>query len=138
VRRSLERSKPYQAGLKNPYARTSDFPILAGPRRSLMRQLFRAGQKQGRKLHAKAQSKRSSRAEVRNPVLALPEFDRVRKLDPASRVAVRAVFLGLQAVCRANGDRCWRKRKPPMAAYWASFSVYWGHLARAIPKERRP
>ncbi len=75
---------------------------------------------------------RSNRAEVRNPVLALPALAALRALDPSSRNALRALLLDLQTDARARADKSWRTRKPPLAAYWSAVAVYAGHVARAI------
>lgn len=81
---------------------------------------------------------RSNRAEVRNPVLALPSIRRLQSLDPEARAALRALLLDLRADARDRADKCWRTRKPPLAAYWAAVSVYAGHVARALTKPPKP
>ncbi|MBA4751455.1 MAG: hypothetical protein H2055_04395 [Sphingopyxis sp.] len=80
---------------------------------------------------------RSNRAEVRNPLLALPSMRRLQSLDPESRAALRALLLDLRADARSRADKCWRTRKPPLAAYWAAVAVYAGHIARALTKPSR-
>jgi hypothetical protein len=75
---------------------------------------------------------RSTRAEVRNPVLALPSVSALRDLDPAAQTALRALLLDLQRDARDRAERSWRSHKPPLAAYWSAVGVYAGHIARAI------
>lgn len=83
---------------------------------------------------------RSSKAEVRNPVLALPAVARLRALSPEARLALQSALLDIQSEARLRAERSWRSRKPPVAAYWAACGVYAGHIARAIgpgPGRRR-
>lgn len=75
---------------------------------------------------------RSTRADVRNPVLALPAASRLQQLDPDARGALRAVLLDLRNDARARANECWRRHKAPMAAYWKAVSVYAGHIARTL------
>jgi hypothetical protein len=75
---------------------------------------------------------RSNRAEVRNPVLALPGMTALRALPPEARTALSAVLLAIRDDSRERAEKCWRTRKAPMAAYWKAVSVYAGHIARAI------
>ncbi|MFB9062232.1 MULTISPECIES: hypothetical protein [Sphingobium] len=77
-------------------------------------------------------TERSSRAEVRNPVLRLPAIANLQALDPAIRQIIRTILLELRADARALAEKSWRQRKAPMASYWAAVSVYSGHFARAI------
>lgn len=81
---------------------------------------------------------RSNRAEVRNPILALPAMAVLHALDPAARAALQQVLLDLQADARIRAEASWRSRKPPLAAYWAACGVYAGHIARAIGPCSRP
>lgn len=85
-------------------------------------------------------SGRSSKAEVRNPVLTLPGVAKLRALSPEARLALQSVLLEIQSDARLRAERSWRTRKPPVAAYWAACGVYAGHIARAIgprPMRRR-
>jgi len=77
-------------------------------------------------------SARSAKAEVRNPILALPSVGRLRALSPEARLALQAVLLDIQSDARLRAEHSWRSRKPPVAAYWAACGVYAGHIARAI------
>lgn len=77
-------------------------------------------------------SERSSKAEVRNPILTLPSVTRLRALSPEARLALQDILLDIQTDARLRAERSWRSRKPPIAAYWAACGVYAGHIARAI------
>jgi hypothetical protein len=75
---------------------------------------------------------RSSRPEVRNPVLALPAARRLRELDAPSRAALRAVLEDLRRDAHARAEKSWRARKGLLGAYWRAVGVYAGHLSRAL------
>lgn len=75
---------------------------------------------------------RSSRAEVRNPILCLPSAERLTRLDPAQRSELSAVLLDLRRDAQLRAEECWRRHKAPMAAYWKAVSVYAGHIARVL------
>lgn len=75
---------------------------------------------------------RSNRAEVRNPVLALPAAAGFDHLDPAARDALRAILIDLAADARLRAEKCWRTHKGPMALYWKCVAVYAGHLSKAL------
>ena len=77
---------------------------------------------------------RSSKAEVRNPILSLPSAARLGELDKHSREIVVSILRDIQADSRDRADKCWRTHKAPMAAYWKAVSVYAGHISRAIRK----
>jgi hypothetical protein len=79
-------------------------------------------------------SVRSNRAEVRNPVLALPGFRVLLALPAPARHALRAVLIDLADDATARAHQCWRKHKAPMAAYWKAVAVYARHVARALAK----
>ena len=75
---------------------------------------------------------RSSRAEVRNPVLGLPGFRLLAALPPDSKAALAAVLLDLETDARAKATKCWNTHKAPMAAYWKAVAVYARHIRRAL------
>ena len=77
---------------------------------------------------------RSSRPDVRNPILALPSMTRLRDLDPGQRAAVEAVLRDISRDAAARADKAWRSHKAPMAAYWKAVSVYAKHIARAVTR----
>lgn len=80
---------------------------------------------------------RSSRPEVRNPVLALPAAARLVALPAPAREALAAVLRDLSRDARERAEKCWRTHKAPMAAYWKAVAVYARHLAVALGKETR-
>lgn len=75
---------------------------------------------------------RSTRAEVRNPVLALPSAVKLKALSPEAREALREVLGDIALDARERAEKCWRSHKAPMAAYWKAVSVYAGHTRRAL------
>lgn len=80
-------------------------------------------------------TERSSRADVRNPMLAIPEVrQEYDQLTPEARVALVRMLKACSKVFRAKGDEAWRKHKPPMAAYWKQNAVNARHLALAGQK----
>lgn len=42
---------------------------------------------------------------------------------------MRSLLLDMRANARDRAAECWRRRKPPMAAYWTTVAVY---AARAL------
>lgn len=77
-------------------------------------------------------SGRSSRADVRNPVLTLPAMQRIADQETISREDLRVLLAEAKAEAQARADQCWRKHKAPMAAYWKSWAVNLGHMRRAL------
>lgn len=75
---------------------------------------------------------RSSRAEVRNPVLDLPATQRLIALPAPIRAHLREVLLDMHRDAADRAQTCWRKHKAPMALYWKAVSVYAGHFARTL------
>ncbi|WP_298277265.1 MULTISPECIES: hypothetical protein [Alphaproteobacteria] len=61
-------------------------------------------------------TQRSSRAEIRNPVLGLPAINALRDLDPAAQEALRLALLDLQRDARRRAEKSWHTHKPPLAA----------------------
>lgn len=78
---------------------------------------------------------RASRAEVRNPVLALPAAARIQALEPEAREALRLVLLDLRDDARDRASEAWARHKAPMACYWKAVGVYANHLARALKRK---
>lgn len=79
-----------------------------------------------------AEGLRSSRPYVRNPMLAMPGMMRLRALPLPAREGLRAVLIDLAADASERADKCWRRHKAPMAAYWKAVAVYARHAARAL------
>lgn len=75
---------------------------------------------------------RSVRADVRNPLLALPAMAELLALPPEQRAALRRLLRDVAIDARSRAEKCWRTHKAPMAAYWKAVSVYAGHTARAL------
>ncbi len=75
---------------------------------------------------------RSNRRDVRNPILALPAFQRLQALPPEAKAALAAALTDLGLEARRKADQSWAKSKPPMAAYWAATAVYSKHIRRAL------
>src|SRR3546814_3636223 len=88
--------------------------------------------KQGRE----TSSARSARAEVRNPILALPAAARLAELSEKERETLIAILLDIKTDATDRANVCWKKHKAPMAAYWKAVSVYSGHIVRAIRRSR--
>lgn len=76
---------------------------------------------------------RGARADVRNPIVLLPEAQALAASLSASQ---RRLFGDLMRRIAANADaqaeKAWKKRKGPMAAYWRATCTYAKHIARAI------
>lgn len=78
-------------------------------------------------------AERSSRPEVRNPLLALPSARRLGDwLEPAAARLLAAFLEDLARDCAARAKDAWRTHKAPMALYWKICSVYARHLARVV------
>lgn len=75
---------------------------------------------------------RSSLAQTRNPLLALPSAQRLAQLDQETKEALAGLLTELAKDARARADKAWRTHKPPMAAYWKSIAVYATHTRRAL------
>jgi hypothetical protein len=75
---------------------------------------------------------RSSRLEVRNPMLALPAMQNLQRLHPTVRATLRDLLREIAADARTRAEKCWRTHKAPMAVYWKCVAVYAGHIARAL------
>lgn len=81
---------------------------------------------------------RSSRAEVRNPVLALPSAWQIHHAGPETRALLRRLLLDLSVDAKDKAERAWRRHKGPMAAYWRSVAVYARHIAAALRRAKEP
>lgn len=79
---------------------------------------------------------RSARAEVRNPILALPSVARLQGLPPEAQAALRAILDDLARDAAAKAQVSWRQNKAPMAAYWKAVSVYAKHVRAVLPRRR--
>ncbi|MFC3443855.1 hypothetical protein ACFOKF_22150 [Sphingobium rhizovicinum] len=81
---------------------------------------------------------RSNRAEVRNPVLALPSARLLSAMPLELRRLLFLLLLDLSREAQARAQASWTKRKAFLAAYWATVAVYARHIARTLlaPAER--
>ena len=70
---------------------------------------------------------RSSRIDVRNPLLTLPSAQRIIDLPEESRTALHALLGDMARDAADRAEKSWRKSKGPMAAYWKAVSVYAKH-----------
>lgn len=75
---------------------------------------------------------RSSRADVRNPLLKLPAMQKALKAGKLERMILRDILKEVSADARERAEKCWRTHKAPMAAYWKAVAVYANHTARAL------
>lgn len=78
------------------------------------------------------EEKRSSKADVRNPLLSLPAVAQIQALPLESQAALRALLKDISADARVRAEKCWRTHKAPMALYWKCVAVYTGHAARLL------
>lgn len=82
---------------------------------------------------------RSTRADVRNPLLQLESARRLGEWLMPSTARMLAMFLReLADDARGRAGECWRKHKAPMALYWKVVAVYARHLSqicRAIARQ---
>jgi hypothetical protein len=75
---------------------------------------------------------RSSREEVRNPLLALPAAQKILLLPPEVRNLLGDLFAELETDCLQRADHAWKTSKPPIAAYWKVTATYSGHLRKVV------
>ncbi|MBB3641147.1 hypothetical protein [Variovorax atrisoli] len=75
---------------------------------------------------------RSNRADVRNPMLKLPEVrNEFDALPPEARAALVTMLRVVSRLCRENAVHAYKTRKPPMFTYWQGLAVNTRHLALA-------
>lgn len=83
--------------------------------------------------------KRANRAEVRNPILALPEAQeliRLMRREPELRHVFKRLMRELKAHCRVEEERCYRQRKGPLVAYWMAGGTIVGHIANVLAERK--
>ncbi len=82
---------------------------------------------------------RSNRATVRNPILALPAYQKLARLPRPAREALADLLVELGLDANERAEQCWTKHKAPMAAYWKACGVYARHIAKALRRvDRQP
>lgn len=69
-----------------------------------------------------------------NPLLKLPAGRALLALPRAERERIEAVMRELRDQANAEAEKCWRRRKGPMAAYWRAVATYARHVAHAVSK----
>ncbi|WP_237751518.1 hypothetical protein [Sphingobium sp. DC-2] len=82
-------------------------------------------------------TRRSSRAEVRNPVLGLPAARLIQAMPADTRALLSVLLLDLAAEACHRSRSSWERRKVFVAAYWATVAVYAGHIARVLGGTRQ-
>ena len=75
---------------------------------------------------------RSSRREVRNPVLGLPAAAQLKSLPPEALDALDGILRDLAADAQWRAQHSWLKSKAPQAAYWKAVSTYAKHIRRVV------
>jgi hypothetical protein len=81
---------------------------------------------------------RSSRREVRNPILSLPVVvEALAEMTPEEATRWRRILLAIQADAREKAELNWRRHKGPVAYYWKATGVVCGHLAKVIRLTRQ-
>lgn len=83
---------------------------------------------------AETNAPRSSRPDVRNPVLRLPAAQELLALDRPTRLLLKRILRDLKRQCRDEERRAYATRKGPLTAYWMATGTYAGHLAAICGK----
>lgn len=70
---------------------------------------------------------------AKNPILTDPAVvARFAALPPDARLALRDFTRWLYGYAGLQSELSWKKRKAPMAVYWASVKAWSFHLARIL------
>lgn len=77
---------------------------------------------------------RSSRVEVRNPIMGLAAFERMGDLPLEARTLLIELLTEMRNESRAKAELCWRTHKAPMAVYYKATAVHLNHIQRALKK----
>lgn len=78
---------------------------------------------------------RSSRSDVRNPVLGmLSAHEAWRTIPQEHRAIIGKILRDIAKDADRKAEQSWEKRKGPMAAYWRAVCTYAKHIARAIDR----
>ena len=75
---------------------------------------------------------RSTRPDIRNPMLRLPSVAAIQALPIEQRRPLGTLLREMAVQARAEANRAWASGKGPMAAYWLAASIYAKHAARVI------
>lgn len=79
---------------------------------------------------------RSSKAEVRNPLVLLPSAQRLAEFSPEVRAALGDLLREMSADARQRAEKSWRTHKAPMAAYWKTWAVNTRHAAVLLTRKK--
>jgi uncharacterized membrane protein len=79
---------------------------------------------------------RSSRREVRNPILALPAAQELLALPMEQRQILKRLLRQLKAQCREQEANAYARRKGPMVAYYMASGTVAGHIANVMAEGR--
>lgn len=77
---------------------------------------------------------RSSRPEVRNPLLALPSATRALDMPDEARTWLIAFLYDIRKDAQVKAVKAWESYKAPTAMYWRIIAVYSGHIAKVLRK----
>lgn len=75
---------------------------------------------------------RSTKPDIRNPLLGLPSVIALQDLSPEARAALKEMLRNISKDCRVRANKAWASHKAPMAAYWKSLAVYANHMQRLL------
>lgn len=78
---------------------------------------------------------RSTLPTVRNPILALPAWRRLKALPARTRAALASVLRDLSRDADERAEHLWKKSKGPMAVYWRAVSTWSKHIAHATKEK---
>jgi hypothetical protein len=77
---------------------------------------------------------RSSRPEVRNPLLGLPSAARALEMPDAARDWLIEFLGDIRSDALVKAVKSWESYKAPSAMYWRIVAVYAGHIAKVLRK----
>lgn len=75
---------------------------------------------------------RSSKPDVRNPLIHLPAAAAIQSLPADSKATLKALLKEISSDARARATKAWVTHKAPMAVYWKAVAVYTNHLQRLL------
>jgi len=71
-----------------------------------------------------------------NPCLRLGAVKEIFEISRDAQEALSLVLVDLHIDAKKRAENCWKKCKPPLAAYWKGVAVFARHLARVIQIQR--
>jgi hypothetical protein len=77
-------------------------------------------------------TQRSSKPEVRNPLLSLPSAARAVDMPAEARQWLCAMLQDIRREAQQKAAKSWATHKAPQALYWKFVAVYAGHLAKVL------